>query len=137
MLAPFGHSLELTLNLAWLAFSGVLLLAGGWFGGLAGSNRNRAATVLTLLCVVCLLFPVISVTDDLSNGPAVSESSKLKKIIPSIHVVVALLSRVVLQADQEKTWSARALHLNFGPPPEELLTFQLNRRPPPSQDLLS
>jgi hypothetical protein len=129
--------LELTLNLAWLAFSAVLLVAGGFYGGLAGSNRNRTATVLTLLCVVCLLFPVISVTDDLNNSPAVSEGSKLKKAILTVQLVVALLNRVVLHTDQEKSWSALALRLDCPRISEDLLTFQLHRRPPPSQDLLS
>ncbi|HEY6971700.1 MAG TPA: hypothetical protein VJA94_20990 [Candidatus Angelobacter sp.] len=128
--------MELTLNLAWLALSAVLLLAGGWYGGLE-SDRNRGLIVLTLVCVVCLLFPVISLTDDLNSSPAISEGSKLKKAVLSVQVVVALLSRIVLQAGQDKSWSAQALQYDSGPPPEELLTFQLNRRPPPSFDLLS
>ena len=136
MLTP-SKRLELTLNLAWLALSAALLLAGGWYGGLARSDHNRGLIVLTLVCVVCLLFPVISATDDLNSSPAISEGSKLKKAVLSVQVVVALLSRVVLQAGHEKTWSARALQPDFVPPLEELLTFQLNRRPPPSSDLLS
>lgn len=129
--------MELTLNLAWLALSAAFLLVGGWYGGLTRTNRSRGLIVLTLVCVVCLLFPVISATDDLNSSPAISEGSKLKRAILSVQVVVALLSRIVLQTSQEKILSARALQPDFAPPPEELFTFQLNRRPPPSSDLLS
>ena len=129
--------MELTLNLAWLAFSAVLLLAGGWYGGLARSDHNRGLIVLTLVCVVCLLFPVISATDDLSSSPAISEGSKLKKVIPSIQAVVALLTRAILRAGQEQNWVSLALQLDCSTPAEDLLPFQLNRRPPPSSDLLT
>jgi hypothetical protein len=128
---------ELTLNLAWLSISAILLLFCNWRARLSGTQRDRRLILLSLLCVAGLLFPVISMTDDLNSSPALPEASKLKRIGLSTQVAVALLSRIVLQAVHDRTWTAMVLQVDSRAPLRELLTFQLNRRPPPSTDLLS
>jgi len=128
---------ELTLNLVWLGLSALLLLFCCRHVSVSTIDRNRGLVVLSLFCVVCLLFPVISMTDDLNSSPALPETSKLKKITLPAQIVVALLDRIVLQAAQERTWDALTLQLDSRHPSEELVTFQLNRRPPPSTHLLS
>lgn len=60
--------MELSLNLCWLAVvvaSYALWLRQPWFGGRARpSRRECAAALLVLGCVLFLVFPVISISDD-------------------------------------------------------------------------
>ena len=84
-----------------------------------------------LVCILCLLFPVISMTDDLHNTPAVVENKKFKTLAIVGHVITALLTRVSLQAPSlaalgVQDWEKLLL------PMTALLTFDLSRRPPPS-----
>jgi hypothetical protein len=60
--------MEITLNLCWLAVvvaSYALWLSQPWFAGRAQlGRRERAAALLVLGCVLFLVFPVISISDD-------------------------------------------------------------------------
>jgi len=122
---------ELTLNLVWLVISAVLLLLCGRRESASVAPRHRGLVVLALVCVICLLFPVISMTDDLNSSPALPEASKLKKIAVCSQIVVALVDRVVLCAPAESTRGAIALQLDLRAPSSEPMPFYLNRRPPP------
>jgi len=65
--------MERSLNLLWLAL--VLVTLAYWW--LKGSRLRPqvalASGVLAVLCAALLLFPVISITDDLQNLPLFSE----------------------------------------------------------------
>lgn len=93
--------------------------------------RSRWCVVVGLICILCLLFPVISMTDDLHNSPAVIENKKLKTLAIAGQVIAALLSHVSLQAP-----SLAALGIQVCEklllPIAALLTFDLHRRPPPA-----
>jgi hypothetical protein len=79
---------ELTLNLVWAGIAATLLLfwavrSSGRSSGrsseprLAHADMRRTATaLLALLCVICILFPIISMTDDLNASPAEPETAK-------------------------------------------------------------
>jgi hypothetical protein len=69
--------MELLLNIIWLALAAA---AFGWLlpGAMAARGRGRAhclQAILALGCVAALLFPIISITDDLSAGHEVLEES--------------------------------------------------------------
>jgi hypothetical protein len=57
--------MELTLNLVWLATA--LLLLRLWIGQAARGSREMRLQLLALTLLLAVLFPVISVTDDLQT----------------------------------------------------------------------
>ena len=123
--------MELILNLAWLGISLAIVT-----GGCLQLARNQqgwrwGATVIALVCLVCLLFPVISATDDLNNaGPAMLEPSKLKRLLPSLQIAVALLPWMIALPSLEKKWLALRQPEPL-PLLQENFSFELHRRPPP------
>jgi hypothetical protein len=75
--------MELLLNLFWLTVA--LLTVGLWWhdARTAGSQRRgrRLSQLVVLSCGLILLFPVVSVTDDLHPlRPEMEESNRSKKI---------------------------------------------------------
>jgi len=123
--------MELGLNLGWLALSvGVFWVFALCFGS-DGSERSRVTACIALVCVICLLFPVISMTDDLNNSPAMPETTKLKKLLPPLQFLVRLFSYALIYAPRERAWATLALEQKQKPVQPELLYFNLSRRPPP------
>jgi len=75
--------MELLLNIFWLTVA--LLAVGLWWRGESSSPcvhlRSRLPQFVILACVLILLFPVVSVTDDLHPlRPEMEESNPSKKI---------------------------------------------------------
>lgn len=125
--------MEITLNLVWLAVSVALLVVCGTHVVQAGEDRSRGMAAVALVCLVCFLFPVISMTDDLNSaGPALLEPSKLKKLLPSTQAILTLLPWLMLQKPQEIKWAAPDRRRDVQLPLQEVLTFSLSRRPPPA-----
>jgi hypothetical protein len=92
-------AMELFLNLVWCSIvAAAAIRFGVWSVGRPA--RHRYLVALATICVLALLFPIISVTDDLRDDPAVfEETSAVRKmgVIASAHmndgpigVVVAL-----------------------------------------------
>jgi hypothetical protein len=128
--AEASVSVELILNLAWLGIS-LAILTAGCLQLARAQGLQRGATVVALVCLICLLFPVISATDDLNNaGPAMLEPSKLKRLLPSLQMAVALLPWLIVLPPREGKWLALRQ-----PEPllllQESFSFELHRRPPP------
>ena len=90
--------MELFLNLVWLSVS--LLLAIVWMrSGSQGRKKLEWSTVIALLLLLLLLFPVISITDDLAainTASEVEHTMRRHEAPPS--QTVALLDVVVLMA---------------------------------------
>jgi hypothetical protein len=123
--------LELALNLGWLAIS---IATFGFFGFRfvsKNTEHNRAIAAIALVCLVCLLFPVVSMTDDLNSSPAIPEATKLKKLLADAHFAVCLFSHVLIYAPSERIWANSAFEQEQKPAQQELLSFDLSRRPPP------
>jgi len=120
---------ELFLNLAWLAIS---LAVFSYFGRRRASAQDRVAVTLALVCVVCLLFPVISMTDDLNSSPALPEVTKLKRLLLTGHVVIGLFAQVLLVVMPQQNWTRLTLQEAQSSIQHELFSFNLNRRPPPT-----
>ncbi|HEV3036764.1 MAG TPA: hypothetical protein VHA33_03160 [Candidatus Angelobacter sp.] len=124
--------MELALNLIWLGISCTLLVLGIPLIRRKGIVHSRWVVIMALVCVLCLLFPVISMTDDLHNTPAVVENKKLKNLVAAAHALVALLFRFSFQLPNPVAVAVRNCEtLCF--PVETLFTFDLNRRPPPAR----
>jgi hypothetical protein len=122
---------ELVLNLVWLGISLAALTVGCVKVADTQQGWRRGATVVALLCLICLLFPVISATDDLNNaGPAMLETSKLKRLLPSLQMAAALLPWLIAQPSLENKWLAWS-QPDSRLPLQELFSFELHRRPPP------
>jgi len=86
---------------------------------------------VALLCLVCLLFPAISITDDLQDNPALVEVTKLKKLTCAGPAVMAILPLIALHIPQPAIWTSHSLD-EISVPQLRLFTIDLGRRPPPS-----
>lgn len=76
--------MELLLNLFWLAIA--LIAMGLWWRARSEQRCNRLPQLVVLSCVLILLFPVVSVTDDLHPlRPEIEESNPSKKIKATAH----------------------------------------------------
>ncbi|MGH9866144.1 MAG: hypothetical protein ACRD4H_12080 [Candidatus Acidiferrales bacterium] len=76
--------MELLLNLFWLISA--LIAVGSWWYARGEQRCHRLPQLVVLSCVLILLFPVISVTDDLHPiRPELEESSPSKKIKTAAH----------------------------------------------------
>jgi hypothetical protein len=130
--------LEVTLNLVWLGVSLVLLVVSGMHLARSGADRSRGMAAVAVVCLICFLFPVISITDDLSSAaPALLEPSKLKKLMPSTQAILTLLPWLMLQKPQEIKWAVPDRQQDVRLPSQHILTFSLSRRPPPALLVLS
>jgi hypothetical protein len=126
--------LETALNLVWLGVSVALLLIGGVQVMRAGKDRSRGMAAVAMVCLICLLFPVISMTDDLNSGSLVLlEPNKVKKILSFTHLVGMILPWLNLRPSSELQVSFMGRNpLEECLPSQEFLAFQLSRRPPPA-----
>jgi hypothetical protein len=92
--------MELFLNLVWCAIVAAAAIRFGLWSAKQPSRR-RYIVALATICVLALLFPIISVTDDLRNDPAVfEETSAVRKmgIVTSAHMNDGPLGVVVVLA---------------------------------------
>ena len=90
--------MEIFLNLVWLSVS--LLLAIVWMRSESQARKKLEwSTVIALLLLLMLLFPVISITDDLAainTAAEVEHTMRRYEAPPSQMASVALLDAIVL-----------------------------------------
>lgn len=128
--------MELLLNIVWLLLGlAAFARCATWASG-QPDRKRVVAVALATSCVVALLFPIISITDDLHDSVAVlEESATLRRTgagtalqhVPQLAAAVAVLASLsvpvlsILIFTSEKTFSlpaspaARVLTLR-GPP---------------------
>jgi hypothetical protein len=103
--------MELLLNLAWL----LLALPAYWLwrGSRSGCKFNSLQCLLALGCMLVILFPVVSATDDLHAMRAEMEESPAGK-------------RTVRQASNDKapTWKRQSPPALTGPTRSFILTIE-------------
>lgn len=81
---------ELVLNLIWLAVAAVAAAwLAVWCSRQPRGTRILPAVVATV-CLVAILFPIISETDDLSAGFVLTETSTLRRIVNFVTVAAAV-----------------------------------------------
>jgi hypothetical protein len=132
--------MELLLNLVWIATASAALVA--WVAWRRSSDSDAVPKMLrgtmVVVCVLALLFPVISISDDLSQTPGLVESSRLQDVLKApelrgIYHMAATLPAVFLLSLQpafqplprQYVRAARlSLHEVFWSP-------SIEKRPPP------
>jgi len=96
-----------------------------------GTNR-RAAALLALICLICVLFPVISMTDDLNSSPAEPETVKSQvALLTDFHLSNGQLLLVYDPYESRFFYQVES-QPDYLPPLHSYLSFLLTRRPPPS-----
>jgi hypothetical protein len=92
--------MELLLNLVWLALTlGAIARCAVWAAG-EPDRRRILPVALATVCVVALLFPIISITDDLQESVAVvEESAALRRIavaaaVQSVPLIANFMARL-------------------------------------------
>ena len=123
--------MELALNIGWLVIS---LAAFAYFGRHAlakGDTQSVLIACIALVCVTCLLFPVISMTDDLNSTAALPEAAKFKRLLAAGQTVIHFFSVALIYAPPARTWSALTRTHEQRPIYQAFLSFNLSRRPPP------
>ena len=82
---------ELFLNLVWL------VIAAGAAAALVLARERRWIAITATICLVVLLFPIISITDDLASDPAVVEETTAVRRgthignIDALHVIAIVI----------------------------------------------
>lgn len=88
--------MELLLNLTWLAIAIAAFARLGVWASTETDRRRIHLAVVATACVIVLLFPIISITDDLEGSAAVlEESATIKRVVASavlLHVMPALVA---------------------------------------------
>jgi hypothetical protein len=132
--------MELFLNIVWAGIAATLLLL--WVGHsserssgprLARADaRGTAIALLALLCVICILFPIVSMTDDLNASPAEPETAKSKLALLPHFLVTSGLWTLVDDPHASVFHHEGDAQESFAPPAHAFLSFLLTRRPPPA-----
>jgi hypothetical protein len=122
---------ELTLNLLWAGIAATLL--GLWVAPrFVRPEKYRAGiALLALLCVICVLFPIVSMSDDLSASPADPETVKSKQaMLP--HFLLAGSAWILVYDPHALAFRHEiSAPPDFAPPAHSFLSFFVTRRPPP------
>jgi UDP-N-acetylmuramyl pentapeptide phosphotransferase/UDP-N-acetylglucosamine-1-phosphate transferase len=123
--------LELLLNLVWAGIAATLLLLWAMPRLSHAHARRSAVALLALVCVVCILFPVISMTDDLNASPAEPETVKSKLAVLPHFLMTSGSWMLVYDPHQAAFCHEVEAQPKFSPPMHAFLSFLLTRRPPP------
>lgn len=131
--------MELLLNLIWLALSVTALLS--WICWRRGSSSENSVQMvrglLVVLCIIALLFPVISISDDLSQVPSLAEGNRLQDVLKSpelrgIYIVCAVLPAIWLLLHTEPRLVDRNVATEIPAELHNLLWApSVDKRPPP------
>jgi hypothetical protein len=124
---------ELALNIAWLVIAAALLLLCGAQALSFTEKRRRITALIALGCLIWLLFPIISITDDLNTGTSVYEAtaaqkSKLSDLSTALAPTITLIT-----APPQVLWREIDLHSDLSTIQQEFISFDLFRRPPPDR----
>jgi hypothetical protein len=125
--------LELILNIVWATIAATLLLFWSRPRLTRAGARRSGVALLALLCVICILFPIISMTDDLNTSPAEPETVKSRlALLP--HFLMSSGSWMLVYDPNASAFRHQIeVQDDFGPPSHAFLSFFLMRRPPPLQ----
>ena len=122
--------MELILNIVWAVIAATLLFV--WSRLTRAGACKSGVALLALLCVICILFPVVSMTDDLNTSPAEPETVKSRlALFP--HFLMSTCSWMLVYDPNASAFRHETeVQKDFCPPAHAFLSF-LTRRPPPLQ----
>jgi len=125
---------ELTLNLVWAAVAAIFLLLGGIGAFFSPRRHGNFSAAVALVCIICFLFPVISISDDLNNSPPLGEPGKSKKSFSTNDLTDArLLSTPEVPFHTGPVLQHGTHFRSKIPASRERIWFNLDRRPPPQR----
>ena len=129
--------MEIILNLAWIFLAAVIVWLWLRYAPCEGANRRTQVAALAMLIVI--LFPVISVSDDLQalQNPAESDTFQCQRrdcLAGSSHAVHPAIAALPEPVFAEAVWSfQRYARLNFSSRAVENPAFDtIQNRPPPA-----
>ena len=131
--------MELLLNLIWVGIAGAALFTWAKWRRSSSSREvpQMLRGVVVVLCILFLLLPVISITDDLSQVASLAESNRLQDVFKSpelrgIYIVSAILPAILLPWAPEKESTTRNIAIEFGGMLNEIFwSPSIEKRPPP------
>ena len=114
--------MELLLNIVWLAIALAAFARLAAWSRTEPDRRRVAAACIATACVVALLFPIISITDDLSASVAsINETAAVQLVMAAAaHIIVAVALTLVAFVVEE----------SFALPVAPALTSHALRGPP-------
>jgi hypothetical protein len=127
---------ELILNLVWVAVGAAALLA--WLRWRPESRESKGRQLVVLLVILALLFPVISMTDDLwaAQNPAEPDTCQKRQLVSalmhwSVPTTMALASDPAIPPAPH--YSRRAIELDSQHvSPQQYIGCDVFTRPPPT-----
>jgi hypothetical protein len=129
---------ELLLNLAWVLIACSAVLS--WFAWRRSSNSTLVPELgrglFVVGCILVLLFPVISITDDLAQTPVLAEGNKLQDVLkapesPQLQLLVtAALVQPLSPSWKVKLWR-EARDADSSLQPLSCWNSNIEKRPPP------
>lgn len=123
--------MELTLNLVWLGI-GIALLVLQTAPRLVHTQKRRTGiALLATLCVICLLFPVVSITCDLNASPVDVESGKVKLALLHHFLMAGSVWALVYDPHTSAYRHEVDAQPDYQFPVYSFLSFRLTRCPPP------
>lgn len=125
--------MELILNIVWAVIAATLLFCWSRPRLTRTGARRSGIALLALLCVICILFPVVSMTDDLNASPAEPETVKSQLAMAAPFLPTSGLWMLVHDPNASAFCHEIEVQEDFGPPAHVFLSFFLTRRPPPLQ----
>lgn len=91
--------MELLLNSVWLAIALAALVRVAVFAANEPDRRRVALVALTAICVLAVLFPIISITDDLQESvAALEETVAVRRLVVAAGLSLLTLAIAVLFA---------------------------------------
>jgi hypothetical protein len=128
--------MELVLNLAWIVLAALMLWL--WMRHAPRQGADLRTQVVALTLVILILFPVISVTDDLMTAPNFAETDCCQRkghVHLSPGATLHLVAELILPARAEN--SSRSIHSGVpGDPfvPSKMVPAldSVQNRPPPA-----
>jgi len=130
--------MELALNLVWAGLAAALVVLWCTRATALNSARRTSIEVLALVCLICILFPVISMSDDLSASPAEPETQQSTLAVQADFLVVNTAPGILVH-DPHESWFCHQVETqpDYRSPVHSYLSFLLTRRPPPSLAIAS
>ncbi|HEY2497561.1 MAG TPA: hypothetical protein VGK24_10855 [Candidatus Angelobacter sp.] len=88
---------------------------------------------MALLCIICILFPIISMTDDLNASPAEPEPPQSQQAMLPPSLMGSGAWTLVYDRHASPFRHEIEAQPTFLPPAHVFLSFLVTRRPPPRQ----
>ena len=126
--------MEHFLNIAWLILSvGLIFFASTRKSSGRNTRKHQVAVAIALSCLIALLlFPVISMTDDLNSSAFLAEGTKSKRGMPTVELFALVATGLLIAfSAQRSTWADGSILFDAGCTLQEPFSIHLSRRPPP------